>query len=356
MSLGELIHMNNDRIEVESILIGYGSIGKLHLLKLLENYPNVLVIDPDLSTQDKILELNKTEKIFYSASVDEINFITAPKLAVIANWGPDHFGTFSKLVTLNINNFIIEKPLTDSFYEISQIKQKIQDNDINLITNMQTSYSYLPTLLTKIEQKYSIGSPIGIFITGGAKCIATVGIHYLALANTLFGERPLNVSANLKSSKINPRHIEFAYLEGSANWEYSNQRYLAINFLNSSQVSPRCEIVYKRATAVITGNEIEVLMIDSDQAELLTSPNKTAYPNRVIYKGEAFVFPDGKTGQDMVYENIRGIGKKKYFDLGLTVTEDLLSALVASETSKHYSLPIQLSKTNPFYFKKWNIS
>ena len=211
-------------------------------------------------------------------------------------------------------------------------------------------------MLTKIDQEYSTGAPIGIFITGGAKCIATIGVHYLALANTLFGVRPLNVSANLKSNKINPRKIEFRYLEGSANWEYSNQRYLAINFLNTSQISAKCEIVFKRATAVIIGNQMEVLMIDTNQALQLISPNRTAYPNRTIYKGEAFIFPDGKTGQDIIYENIISMGKKESLDLGLGVTEDLLAALVASETSKHYSLPIQLSKTNPFYSKKWNIS
>lgn len=348
--------MNENNIEVDSVLIGYGSIGKVHLLKLLTNYINVLVIDPDLKTKDKLLELNKTEKIFYSASIDEINFVIPPKIAVIANWGPDHFSTFNELINLNIKNFIIEKPLADSFYEIDQIKDKINDNEINLITNMQISYSYLPALLTKIEQEFSIGTPIGIFITGGAKCVATVGVHYLALANTLFGDRPLNVSANLKSSKINPRNIEFKYLEGSANWEYANQKYLAINFLNTSQVSLKCEIVFQRATASIIGNQMEVLMIDTNEALQLTSPNRTAHPNRTIYKGEAFIFPDGKTGQDIIYKNILEVGKKNSLDLGLGVTEDLLSALVASETTQHYSLPIQLPKNDPFYSKKWNIS
>jgi len=101
---------------------------------------------------------------------------------------------------------------------------------------------------------------------------------------------------------------------------------------------------------------MEVSMIDTNQTLQLTSPNRTAYPNRIIYKGEAFIFPDGKTGQDIIYNNILPTGEKESLDLGLGVTEDLLSALVASETSKNYSLPIQLSKTNPLYSKKWNIS
>jgi len=356
VSLGELIYMNENKIEVESILIGYGSIGKVHLSQLLSNYTNVLVIDPDLKTKDKLLELNKAEKIFYSASIEEIKFIRPPKIAVIANWGPDHFSSLIELINLDVKNFIVEKPLSDSFYELDQIKEKIKEYKVNLITNMQISYSYLPTLLTKIKQEYSIGAPIGIFITGGAKCIATMGVHYLALANTLFGDRPLNVSANLKSSNINPRNIKFKYLEGSANWEFSNQRYLAINFLNTSQVSLKCEILFQRASAVIIGNHIEVLLIDTNEAQQLTSPNRTAYPNKTVYKGEAFIFPDGKTGQDIIYENIREIGKKNLNELGLSATEDLLSALVASETFQNYSLPIQLSNDNPLYFKKWDIS
>ena len=80
------------------------------------------------------------------------------------------------------------------------------------------------------------------------------------------------------------------------------------------------------------------------------------YPNRTVYKGEAFIYPDGKTGQDIIYENILKMSEKEFLDLGVGVTEDLLSALVASETSKNYSLPIQLSKTDPLYSKKWNIS
>jgi predicted dehydrogenase len=340
-------------------LIGAGSIGKKHLSLVSNKFNTVFVVDPDSEVEKYLLQLPNADRITYIHSLAKIKAPIPPKIAVVSNWGPDHYATFLDLVEMGIKNFVIEKPLTDSFYELDEMQKLVEQNQINLKTNTSLIYSALPKKLTSFEEKYSLGKPLAIYVYGGAKCIATIGIHYVALANCLFDSRPISVNASLKSDYINPRNKRLNYFEGNANWKYPDFRYLAINFVNSSQTDFKCTIIYKFAEVTLNGELFTLSRIPPNKLINLDKPTKTLATSEQILQislSNLLFTQDKKSPLEVLYDEFHNDGNYQIKDLGFAATSDLLSAMVSSELGRTLKLPIDLSFIKELYYKKWNIS
>ena len=74
-----------------AILLGLGSIGKVHLKELIRHFDNILIVDPKAETLDVSSFKTGPSSIKLLSSLSEFEFQFLPKFAVIANWGPDHF-------------------------------------------------------------------------------------------------------------------------------------------------------------------------------------------------------------------------------------------------------------------------
>lgn len=341
---------------IDSVLIGLGSVGKLHYRELQKRYRSILVVDTNRAVTEFISTFPNPENTHFSETLSDVQLPNVPKIAVVANWGPDHFESFEALASLGISNFLIEKPLSDSFEELSAMRKQVMREKLQIRVNLQRSFSYLPNLLIELDRKFGIGEPIGISVSGGAKCIATNGIHFLALANTLFRERPTSTVSSLSSQPINPRNPRFLFLEGVASWKYSHQRFLTVNFFNRSQISAKCEIFFARATAIIIGDEMILNRIPQNAQLSLTSATKTEYASETIYSGNAFIFPDGSSGMDKIYESFSGDQGSFLNDFGFGVAEDFLGSLLADLNCRSYDLPINLDPTDSDFSRKWMIS
>lgn len=340
----------------KAILIGAGSIGMKHLKILSEMFETVIVVDPNNNVAKDIQNFSNCNSIIYLSKLAQLETLVKIDLAVISNWGPDHFSTFIELVSKGVKNFIIEKPLTDSFYELDKMQKIINLKKLNVRTCLPIMYSGLPNKLLSFEETYAIGSPLSINVYGGAKCIATIGIHYIALANYLFKSRPVLTNSYLNSDSINPRNNKLVYLEGNAHWIYADKKYLNLNFSNSSQIEHKCVLLYKHAEIIINGQTLTLNRIPIQNLPNLDKPSKTHRATNELFTTEVNSPENFMMSLDSIYNSFSGPTKFSESDLGFAATYDLLSAMLASYLKKSIKLPIEKKLLSINYKRKWKIS
>lgn len=338
-------------------LVGLGSIGLTHLEHISNKFNDILIIDKDIEVVEKAEKLLGSKKFYFATNIKNINKELGLNYAVIANWGPDHFKTLEFLQYLGIKNYIIEKPITDSIADLLKIKRLRDKNSLKIFVNFQWTNSPLLDIIKKVNVKFKLGRLVIVNVTGGAKCIATNGIHYLDLANRLFSSNPIQVISNLYNSEINPRRKDFLFLGGAASWEYLGDRYLNINFSNQSRISPSMEMIFEFGVGTIKGNNLVIERLDNKSLLKYPSITKTFYPSKVVYNGRAFTFSDNTDGLSLIYKKfIKSNRNEDNFEDSFNSTLDFFGALVSNEKKRKISLQLKYSKFSHIYNKKWGIS
>jgi predicted dehydrogenase len=336
------------------LLIGHGSIGKFHLDKMVDLVENVDVIEPSPKNQTSTIQKKHACKINFYNNLSNLPDGKLYTFAVIANWGPDHVSTILKLLQKGITKFLVEKPLCDSLSDLKLIEDLISENKIELISHYQWSYSYLPELINEMATKHFLGNVISMVANGGAKCLVTNGIHFLALAEIIFNDLPIASSIIYVNDEINPRNNKFVFLEGNATWKYPNSKYLSVNFFNKSHISLICIINFEYGYAIIQNDEIKMYAIPLDTRIQLISPTRTANASELIYKGPAFSYPDGSDGTDLIYSKLLNGLTSEDSTHGIQTIKDFILTL---EKNKDSELDRDLSRiTNEQLKKKWNLS
>lgn len=338
-------------------LVGLGSIGMTHLKHISKSFEHIIIVDKNKEAILKVGESFKQNKIDFFTEITSLREYKKLNHAVISNWGPDHFETFNYLQSIGIKNYIIEKPITDSVKELYRLKECRNRNNLRIFINFQWSHSALVKNLENTTKRLKLGRLVGINISGGAKCIATNGIHYLDLANYLFSDSPIEVFSNLYNSEINPRNSKFLFLGGIATWKYSYNRYLNISFSNESRLSPTMEMVYEFGNGTIQGDSLVFKKISEKNLKKFKSKTKTFYPPKKSYNYRAFTFPDGSDGQILIYKKFTNYKAfNDNFEHSFNSSLDFFAALVSNRKGKKLSLPLKLSKLSREYNFKWEIS
>lgn len=339
-------------MESKVLLVGHGSIGQFHLRKLSNLYKFIAVIEPD--NLKHRTEINNGCNIQFYTSLSDIKDLNLYKFAVIANWGPDHFKTVRDLKNKGVKKFLVEKPLCDSLWEVDQFEKLVMNKTISMISHFQWSYSYLPDLIKGLSSQDKLGAPVAVVVNGGAKCLATNGIHLLALANIIFDSSPIEDSMLIENNSINPRQGEFLFLEGNATWKYTKSRYLSINFFNRSHNSISILINFEYGLGEIINNRVRFYVITDHDKLKIDKPSRTKTPTKLLYEGEAFNYPDGADGSDKIYKKIENkiqIGDAMHL---IKVTRSFLVSLENQQTKNSLFKYKPLRK---FYkYKKWKIS
>ena len=338
----------------EAILVGVGSVGKTHLRHLIYRFKKLTLIDPKIEEIKKDIEQQKSTVIEFKTSIQEISNVEKPTLVVIATWGPNHFEVFEYFTKLGVKTFLIEKPLADSLKELNQMKKLQKTHKLHIITHIPILNAKFTKYL-EMNQK-TLGNAVAINIFGGAKCIATNGIHYIALANKLFLNRPIEVGGYMHSDPINPREINLKFYEGCVFWRYPGMKNLCINFSNASQVNLKIEILYKYAKAEIYDNTFRVSKLTDKEINILKKPSSTRYPTEIIFEGEAYEDKVEGDHTAEIYNVLQAENTNRIFDYGFGATEDLICGIIANHKGKRINLP--LSNTTKFFYlnEKWKIS
>lgn len=315
------------------LLIGLGSIGSLHFRTAGEFFLEVFVIDPNKSKLDDFNELKKelkTDGSFF-LSIDQIPKNLTFDLCVIANWGPDHFQTFEDVAALGCKSFIIEKPLASKLSDLYKLQEISIKHNVRIIANLQTNYSHFSEKVFELTNKYQIGSLLGLYVSGGAKCVATNGIHYLALANQLFDEWPTSVFAELGSDPINPRGRHLSFFDGVANWTYPSKRNFSIHFHNDCRLSTTLRVIFQYGYIEVVNNNYKLYAIDREIVDGFTKPAHTSSATTLLSEGDAFESTGVSTPMKKLYASFLAANRNEStLDVGFHATEEILGALISS--------------------------
>ena len=338
----------------EAILVGVGSVGKTHLQHLTYRFKKITLIDPKIEEIKKELKQQTESQIEFKESIKNISTLNQPTLVVIANWGPNHYEVFKYFTKLGVKTFLIEKPLVDSLMDLSLMKKYQKKYKLKIITHIPILNARFTKYLAMNEK--ALGQPLAINIFGGAKCIATNGIHYIALANKLFSSRPIEVGGYMNSDPINPREKNLKFFEGCVFWRYEEKKQLCISFSNSSQINLKIEVLYKHAKAEVYDNTFKLTKLTDTEIEALKKPSSTRYPTEVIFKGEAYEDKTEVNQTSEIYNMLQEEDSLKIFDYGFGATEDLIFGLIASRRGKRISLPVSNAIKFLYFKEKWKIS
>ena len=323
------------------LLVGLGSIGRKHLTTLNHYYPNseIFVVDPAYPLGKQTF---KSIPFLVSAKVPVS--ISANDVAIVANWGPDHFKSFLELVNAGFKRILMEKPLADSLYELKKIKEICFQKDIILSVNHSWHFESLASRILLVSDSLGLGAPVMLTANGGARCISTAGSHIIHLANQLFASSPQTISGLGRSDFINPRNASLSFYEGVFSFSYPGNRILSITYSNSSSIAGDVLIFWKDAIGYLKDEEVEIYERPRkrDFASIIT---RYGEPTELVFKG---IIPDS---EDRIFRDVYDFLVKvsfpdsiKNLNEHLATSESLIQAIIASKLRIHTSLTMSHSE------------
>jgi predicted dehydrogenase len=340
------------------ILIGCGSVGKKHALAMARRYRHVIIVDPHSGTEEWVKSnISVDFQIFKDISdvpIAEISKVFA-LTAVIATWGPSHAVILEKLVNCGIKRIVCEKPFTNSILSAKLAADLAELHNVRIVVGVTRRYTGLAMFLNKTLLEHCGGPAEMIVVSGGAQCVATVGIHWLDLAFQLFGTDAINVMASLRDGGINPRASTLGYWEGTATWQFNKNKFLSINLSNSSRVAAKVEITGKWGCVTIepTG-DIVVSRIQLDDLEKLQPITRT----KALVKHETINPKEYTTVEDPFLKQLEIADGKMSLPYSLNDAIKVLNAMIgAFESSLHHKeVILPIIKESDAYSRAWQIS
>lgn len=333
---------------MKAVLVGNGSVGKRHLANLRKVAECVFVID---TNKDNLVGLTDKERAFNSLSdfSDEFEFVSSDNysrdIAIIANWGPDHFNTATNLISRGFQKLLIEKPLASSLLDVSRYENLISD-DTQIWCNFHLRFGEGLALLQAFQKQYSLDTPVSISVTGGAKCLSTTGIHWIDFALILYREIPKEVYGHVANSNLNPRSSSLSFLDGLCFFKFSGGRTLTINFSNYSRCDSSVVILWENYKAEIIDGDVKIYGSNSPGTDSLPV-TRTRPLNELITKSKL-----SAVGFETLFSEFMN-SESTQVNL-LTANRALILALVSSELGRKLDwdeeVPLSLVSQN------WRIS
>jgi len=325
------------------LVIGVGSIGRRHATVMAERYEHLLVVDPNPSALEWCRQhLPPEVQLFQSLEslLPTIRPVAIDITAVISTWGPYHFPIFSALVDAGVRSIYCEKPVAVSLAQLEALGELIRTYSISFNTGLHLRYRNLGESINALAEEYLGGVPSMGVIAGGAKCMATNGIHWLDLANCVFGCTPTSVFAHLQRHQINPRTPTVGFWQGVAAWEYSKERQLSISYSNHSSVDGIAIWFCPLGTIRVTPS-LEIVLEARDMNEVEKDPRVTRVGevSRVNLSSQPTIdrglvlsrqLDDMESGNPIPFPDVPPLG----------TVEALLAAFESSHRKESLSLPV----------------
>lgn len=341
----------------KAIIIGYGSIGKVHADYLKDYVNSIIVVDPIVKNLSKKIEVKNYPSPKFFESIDLLDLkISEDDIFVVSNWGPDHYSTIEKIIDLGAKKIVLEKPCADSLKELDHLKLIANSTQCKIVVNHYWYHLNLGNRINALASSLGLGEVVAIWITGGARCISTAGSHWINLANQIYKANPLSIFSSSRDGKINPRNKMLAYYDGIFSFEYANFKRLSISLTNLSSISGKIEIYWRDASAELIGEKIKICM--RDQKTVSTKITLYETPTNTVFEGE---IPKFELDEIKQMDALYGVfTKKNYlqlikeFDDHLNTTKAILLALISSEIGQAVSFGDYIK--SHLYEKKYGIS
>tara|TARA_B100000780_G_scaffold274232_1_gene238953 strand:- start:1384 stop:2445 length:1062 start_codon:yes stop_codon:yes gene_type:complete len=341
-----------------AIVVGVGHVGKKHALKLSKLFKKLYIIDPN-ETALNWCRQNIDSDIMLFRNLNDLDFGTIQNIhksvAVISNWGVDHYDAFFKIVNHNIDKIYMEKPFSHSLKKIDEISKFVEANNVKLVSGYQLRHSGLAEKIKNACINYLGGNPVLVTVGGGANCIVTNGIHFLDLACSIFDQEPDKVFSKLGNDNINPRGNHLGFWDGFVSFGFNKHR-LDISMSNKSSMGLTCSVYSKNGylTILNKGNKVQIDVFERDKQEIQNDP-------RIIRTGEGFKLNHSINQTHDFTEFFENMILSLFDDdtkcniqRETVATRGMLSALISSESDNLLELPLNLK--NKYFEKEWQVS
>jgi len=336
-----------------ALIVGVGSIGYKHVKFLNSISTNLFLVDPIFANPNGRKILKEFEPCQHYKNLVDIRVkFKKNDLAVISNWGPDHFNTMMSLISLGFKNFILEKPCTDSLIEIESLLSVAQKKELKISVNQGWYYDKLGSRINQISENLQIGEAEAIFIAGGARCISTAGSHWLSLANQIFLTNPDWIFSEAKNDLINPRSSNLSYYEGIFSFTYPNFKRLSISLTNRSSISGRTEIYWRDAVGSLSANEINIYA--RDEFPVKNPITRYGLATKLIHREFLGSIEDSFFNLYNVFQNQNQNQFNVDLKNHLNVNKAIIYALISAEKGKRIKFNEKIK--NEFYTRKFKIS
>ena len=317
---------------------------------MVELFDEIVVVDPSSEVENWIQIGPLAEyrsQISYCSKLDIASLSGFFELGVVSNWGPDHARTAEILLNHGVPRLLVEKPVADSVADARKVVELAESLHAMLRVNYSMRYAGFAARLLDLSSQFGLGEIVSITVAGGARCLATKGVHYLDLANTIFRNRPSSVIAEATSNPINPRNSSLSYFEGVMAFSYPNRANFTCSFTNLSSVSDYCYFFWRDARGVLDSN---------GNVQLFSRNPSSIHSAKITHAGLADILL--YQGSLRVSDPIRKIHESWEEQVpareALAASEDLMGALYASKLRRSIALPVSSESLDLTY--SWGIS
>lgn len=219
-----------------ALLLGAGSIGKRHAKFMADRYKRLLIVDPSVDSRAWVAANFDSAETYETLGegLDALDGQTVT--AVVATLGPLHRDNVSQLIEYGVRHIYCEKPLATSIADGYYISELATRTNCRLLVGLQRRYSGVAGQIRSFATDYLGGEPVSIVGHGGAQCLITTGMHWIDLSVDIFRSFPARVSGLGVADRMNPRGSDLDMWQGTATWEFSGQRMLALTYSNRSSV------------------------------------------------------------------------------------------------------------------------
>ncbi len=320
---------------LDALVVGAGSVGQHHLARCIDRYGAAMVVEPDFVAQERIRDRHGDNARVFTGldeATQEIND-SGNCLAIIANWGPDHFATVEQLVEMGIRRILLEKPATNSLKK-SKMLRRISDEGVTIIVGVQRRFTTISSVMRVTSAEYLGSEPTSIVASGGAVDVSTTGLHLLDLAVDIFQEKPIRVTGDGASANINPRSETLLFWDGVVVWTFESGRRFSLHLDNRSSISPELRVYARDGYMSGLDETINVHIRDvSRRAEKIT---RHSHPTKSINVD----VPDAGAAYERIFESLEQADDSGYpLEEALVVNDALLCGLYAIENRTTVGLP-----------------
>lgn len=192
------------------LLIGCGRMGQRYVGVLQSLLP-----DLELTTVDPQQGVPESQR--HHARLEEVR--GEFELAIDAATNDGRGARLDRLLALGIPRILVEKPHAQSLAESARMRERVARAGAHVMVPFYRRFAdhYASTTLAQL----GAGRLTGITISTGAIGIGCNGVHYLDLANYLFGALPQGMFADLEFGSIgSPRGPQFSDFGGTVYLRY----------------------------------------------------------------------------------------------------------------------------------------
>jgi len=339
------------------LLLGYGSIGRLHARALAGLAQRLVIVDSHPSARARAA-LDHPSAVVHAtlAATDSEPGVGPHTLAVIATWGPSHAELFEALAARGVRRLLCEKPLATSVAAADTMVRRADRDGIALTSHHYFRGSGLVAAFQRLARELNLGDPVAVVTNGGAACLVTNGLHWVDLASALFGGGARAVVSTAHDDRINPRSADLGFYGGSAVWDFGDGRELSLTFTNASSVYPMTHVHYRDAVVTLDYDyEVVVYRRDGDDVARSPAVTRTGPARQVAFKGQLPGVLDGPCAlQDCLSRLWAGDTSPAPPTAALAALNGTIGALLAAREGRRIALPIL--PTSPEGREVWPIT